>query len=130
RLYAMAKPTVPLFFARAKRWIERQLATGARFDIAHQVLPQAMRYASPLRHFAIPYVIGPLGGGLSTPAAFVEEVGRGPLMTRLRAMDGWRLRHDPWLRAGYARAGLILGVAPYVAAALRAIPTRRFETFS
>ena len=86
-----------------------------------------MRYASPLRHFAIPYVVGPLGGGLSTPAPFAAEVGRASLMTRARALDGWRLRHDPWLRAGYARAGLVLGVAPYVAEALAAVPVRRFE---
>ena len=127
RFDAMAKPTLPLFFAWARRWIARHLAAGGHFDVAHQVLPQAMRYASPLRHFPIPYVIGPLGGGLSTPAAFLPEVGRAPLMTRLRAVDGWRLRHDPWLRAGYARAGLILGVAPYVAEALSAVPVRRFE---
>ena len=130
RLNAMAKPTVPLFFAWVRRWIARRLSSGGGFDIAHQILPQAMRYASPLRHFSVPYVIGPLGGGLSTPAPFMREVGRGPLMTRLRAVDGWRLRHDAWLRAGYSRAGLILGVAPYVAAALGAIPVRRFETFS
>jgi glycosyltransferase involved in cell wall biosynthesis len=127
RFNAMAKPTLPLFFAWVRRWIARHLAAGGRFDIAHQVLPQAMRYASPLRHFPMPYVVGPLGGGLSTPAAFLPEAGRAPLMTRLRAVDGWRLRHDPWLRAGYARAGLILGVAPYVAEALSAVPVRRFE---
>ena len=127
RLEAMAKPSVPLFFAWARRWIAGRLAAGERFDIAHQVLPQAMRYASPLRHFAMPYVVGPLGGGLSTPAPFLEEVGRAPLMTRARAIDGWRLRHDPWLRAGYARAGLVLGVAPYVAEALAPVPVRRFE---
>jgi glycosyltransferase involved in cell wall biosynthesis len=127
RFDAMAKPGLPLFFARARRWIAGHLARGGHFDIAHQVLPQAMRYASPLRHFAMPYVIGPLGGGLSTPAPFLAEVGRAPLMTRLRAIDGWRLRHDPWLRAGYARAGLVLGVAPYIAEALAPVPVRRFE---
>jgi glycosyltransferase involved in cell wall biosynthesis len=127
RLNAMAKPSVPMFFAQARRWIARRLAAGGRFDIAHQVLPQAMRYASPLRHFAMPYVVGPLGGGLRTPAPFRGEVGRAPLMTRARAIDGWRLGHDPWLRAGYARAGLVLGVAPYVADALAAVPMRRFE---
>ena len=128
RFTAMAKPTLPLFFGWVRRWIAGHLASGGHFDIAHQILPQAMRYASPLRHFPIPYVIGPLGGGLTTPAPFLREVGRAPLMTRLRAVDGWRLRHDPWLRASYARAGLVLGVAPYVAAALGPVPVRRFET--
>jgi hypothetical protein len=127
RLYGMAKPTSLLFFQWVRRWIARRLAEGEGFDIAHQVLPQAMRYASPLRHFSMPYVIGPLGGSLSTPPPFLKEVRRAPLVTRLRGIDGWRLRHDPWLRSSFARAGLVIGVAPYVGAALAAVPMQRFE---
>ncbi len=127
RFNASVKPALPLFFAQAARWIRRALAAGERFDIAHQINPQAMRYASPLRKFDMPYVVGPLGGGLQTPEAFRAEVGSDPLITRLRALDGFRLRYDPWLRAGYTRAGLILGVAPYVAEMLKPVPIRRFE---
>lgn len=127
RFNATAKPALPLFFAQARRWISRYLAAGEHFDIAHQILPQAMRHGTPLRHFQIPYVIGPCGGGLRTPAAFAGEVGRGPLLTRLRATDHWRLRHDPWLRQSFSRAALVLGVAPYVADVLAAVPVARFE---
>ena len=127
RLNAMLKPAWPVFERRVRNWMQRALARGERFDVAHQLMPQAARYASPLRHFSVPYVIGPLGGALDTPEAFRAETGGAPLFTRLRALDAFRFRNDPWLRASYARAACVLGVAPYVADLLGDIPLRRFE---
>lgn len=127
RLNAMAKPAWPVFARHVRRWIAAALARGERIDLTHQLMPQAARYATPLRHFDIPYVIGPLGGALDTPAAFREEAGSAPLFTRLRALDSFRFRHDPWLRASYANAACVLGVAPYVQDVLADIPLRRFE---
>lgn len=127
RLNAMLKPAWPVFAAHVRRWMTAALAQGEAFDIAHQLMPQAARYPSPLRHFPVPYVIGPLGGALSTPAGFQVEASSAPLFTRLRDLDGFRFRHDPWLRATYARAACVLGVAPYVRDILSAIPLKRFE---
>jgi glycosyltransferase involved in cell wall biosynthesis len=127
RLNAMLKPAWPHFAAKVRAWIVAQLAQGARFDVAHQLMPQAARYPSPLRHFAMPYIIGPLGGALETPKGFEHEMGSAPLFTHLRRLDSFRFRYDPWLRASYARAACILGVAPYVRDILGAIPLRRFE---
>jgi len=127
RLNAMLKPAWPVFERKVRLWLTEALARGDRFDVAHQIMPQAVRYASPLRHFAVPYLIGPLGGALDTPEAFRAEAASAPFFTRLRAIDAFRFRHDPWLRASYARAACVLGVAPYVAEVLRDIPLRRFE---
>lgn len=127
RLNAMLKPAWPVFAAHVRRWMAQALNRGEHFDIAHQLMPQAARYASPLRHFAVPYVIGPLGGALDTPAAFRAETGSAPLYTRLRSLDAFRFRNDPWLRASYAGASCVLGVAPYVAEVLSDIPLQRFE---
>lgn len=127
RLNAMLKPAWPVFARRVKGWLRDALQKGAEFDIAHQLMPQAARYASPLRHFDIPYIIGPLGGALDTPAAFEQEASSAPMFTRLRALDRFRFRHDPWLRASYTKAACVLGVAPYVADVLSDIPLRRFE---
>jgi hypothetical protein len=49
------------------------------------------------------------------------------MFTRLRGLDRLRFRHDPWLRASYARAACVLGVAPYVRDVLDDVPLRRFE---
>jgi hypothetical protein len=128
RLNAMLKPAWPVFARHVRRWIETALRSGEGFDITHQLMPQAARYASPLRHFDLPYIIGPLGGALDTPDAFRAEVAGAPVFTRLRALDDYRFRHDPWLRQSYTRAACVLGVAPYVETVLGDIPLRRFES--
>ncbi len=123
RLNSLMKPGYLAFHARARRWIRAARARGEVFDVAHQPLPVAMRYPSPLRGSGIPYVIGPVGGSLGSPAAFeIEDTA--PPYTALRRLDGWRLRHDPLLRATYAEAACVLGIAPYVADALAAVPLR------
>jgi hypothetical protein len=78
RLNAMLKPAWPVFARQVRGWIAAALTTGQSFDIAHQLMPQAARYASPLRHFDVPYIIGPLGGALDTPEAFRDEVAARP----------------------------------------------------
>lgn len=127
RLNAMLKPAYPLFCRYVRRWLSDALRDGTSFDIAHQLMPQAARYAIPLRHFPVPYVVGPLGGALQTPEAFRKETGAAPLFTRLRQLDGWRLRHDPWLRKSYGGAQMVLGVAPYMADVLKDVEIKRFE---
>lgn len=127
RLNAMLKPAWPVFASKVRRWLAAELARGRGFDLAHQLMPQAARYPSPLRHVDLPYLIGPLGGALDTPEAFRGEMGAAPVFTRLRALDAWRFRHDPWLRTSYAKAACVLGVAPYVKEVLGAIPLQRFE---
>jgi glycosyltransferase involved in cell wall biosynthesis len=124
RFEAMAKPHYP-FFMRAVR---KALADNpGAFDIAHQIMPQAARYPSPLFGTSLPYVIGPLGGTLETPAAFRAEASSAVWFTRLRALDALRLRNDPWLRRSYAGADLLLGVGPYMRDILGTIDLKRFE---
>jgi glycosyltransferase involved in cell wall biosynthesis len=130
RVTAMLKPGYPLFAARARRWIAAELKAGGRIDIAHQLTPLALRYATPASGFGIPYVLGPHGGSLTTPAAFVEECRSAPLFTRLREVDRFRLEADPWLRRSFAGAACVIGVAPYVQDVLGTIPIKRFEVMS
>ena len=127
RFNAQAKPGLILFHRQVRNWVRNALASGTRFDIVHQYLPQAMRHGFALRGMGLPYVIGPLGGGLETPPKFKDEVGPESLATRLRAIDGFRLRHDPWLKASYQQADLILGVAPYVGDRLKTLGIKRFH---
>ncbi len=127
RFNAMAKPYWPVFAGKARAWIREAQAGGRRFDVAHQMLPQGARYPCPARGTGIPYLIGPLGGGLETPPGFAAEVGVGGLAGLLRRLDGFRLARDPWLRGSYAEASIILGVAPYMRDRLAGIPIRRFE---
>lgn len=128
RFRAMAKPGWRTLEQQSRRWIAAALKGGEQFDIAHQVFPQAMRHASPLRDFAIPYVIGPLGGGLADPPGFVGETPKWTLSALSRTIDPLRLRFDRRLRSSYENAGALIGVAPYVRQILGDLKLRRFET--
>lgn len=130
RVRGMLKPGYPVFASRCRRWIGEEIKAGRRFDIIHQLVPLALRYASPAYGFGIPYVLGPHAGSLTTPKAFVEECRSAPLFTRLRAIDRFRLEADPWLRRSFAGAACVIGVAPYVRDVLRSIPIQRFQVIS
>lgn len=126
RLVSMLKPEVFSYNRLVARWLRE---TGKQFDIAHQILPAGARYPSVLRKFDIPYVLGPVGGSLSTPDAFRGEVRAERWFARLRFLDGFRFRYDPWLRSSYSRADLVLGVAPYMRDVLASLKVKRFDAF-
>lgn len=130
RLNSLLQPAYAPFYVRARRWIRNRLVEGEQFDIAHQVVPVAMRYPSPAARLGIPMIVGPVGGSIQSPAAFRHEEGATPWYQRLRKLDGWRLRHDPLLRGTYESADCIIGVAPYVAESLAGLVLKRFEIMS
>jgi glycosyltransferase involved in cell wall biosynthesis len=130
RLNSMLKPAYIPFYVKARRWIRRALARSEHFDIAHQPLPVAMRYPSPVAGLGIPYIIGPVGGSLDSPPGFQTEKDTAPWYVGLRAFDRMRMRLDPWLRATYDGADCVIGIAPYVGEFLESRSIRRFEIMS
>lgn len=130
RLNSLMQPAYAPFYRRARGWIRGRLRAGERFDVAHQSVPVAMRYPSPARRLGIPLVVGPVGGSLESPPGFVAEEGATPWYQRLRALDGWRIRHDPLLRSTYESADCVVGVAPYVQEFLSGLTLKRFELLS
>jgi glycosyltransferase involved in cell wall biosynthesis len=131
RFNSLLKPSYPLFHARAVRWMRQARARGERFDVAHQPVPVGMRYPSPLAGSGLPYLIGPVGGSLTSPPGFAEEdMSAAPWYMGLRQVDRWRVAHDPWLRRTYRDAACVLGIADYVRDFLAPIPLQRFEVLS
>lgn len=130
RLNSMLKPGYVAFFARARAWIRQAQRAGEVFDVAHQALPVAMRYPTPLLGSGVPYVIGPVGGSLPTPPGFLADADTAPWFSRLRGLDQWRLHHDPLLRRTFSEAACVLGIAPYVREHLAGISLHRFEVLS
>lgn len=128
RFNSMLKPGWIPFYRSARRWIRSALASGERFDVAHQLLPLAMRYPSPLAGLGIPYLIGPVGGSLENPPGFADDTSA--WYVRLRSLDRLRLRRDPLLRRTYLDADCVLGIAPYVREILGDLNIRRFEVMS
>jgi glycosyltransferase involved in cell wall biosynthesis len=126
RLNSMLKPAYVPFYVRARRWIRAALAQGERFDLAHQLVPVAMRYPSPVVGLGVRFAIGPVGGGLDSPLGFRSEERTSAWYMGLRRLDPLRRRWDPLLRATYQQASYVLGLAPYVRDLLAAMPVQRF----
>jgi len=129
RFDALFKPAYPVFYYRARRWIRAALASGEHFDIAHQPTPVAMRYPSPVAGLGIPFIVGPVGGGLEDPPAFKGE-DTAPWYVGLRRLDRWRLSHDPLLRRTYEQASCVIGIAPYITDTLDGVKVRNLAYFS
>ena len=127
RLNSMLKPGYIAFYISARRWLRGALARGERFDIAHQPVPVAARYPSPVAGLGIPFVIGPVGGSMQSPPGFHAEEGTTAWYVKLRDLDQWRLRRDPWLRKTYQQASCVVGIAPYVSDILAGTRVKRFE---
>lgn len=127
RFNSMLKPAYPLFYLGVRRWLAQARRRDERFDLAHQLSPIAMRYPTPLAGSGIPYLLGPCGGSLTSPPAFRAEEATSSWYTRLRELDGVRMRYDPLLRRGFEEAVCILGNAEYVREALAPVAVRRFE---
>jgi glycosyltransferase involved in cell wall biosynthesis len=89
-----------------------------------------MRYPSPAAGFALPLLIGPVGGSLPSPEGFTTDDTSSPWFTRLRALDRYRLTWDPWLRASFRNADCVLGIADYVKEILAGVPLKNFQVMS
>jgi glycosyltransferase involved in cell wall biosynthesis len=130
RLNSMLKPGYVSFYQKARRWIRRAQIEGVRFDLAHQLVPVAMRYPSPVAGLGTRYLVGPIGGGLETPTEFAKDGDTAPWYVGLRRLDRLRMRYDPLLRKTYEDASCVIGIAPYVRELLDHVSVRRLEFLS
>ncbi len=126
RLDHELKPGYLLFYLRCRKWIKKRLKAGERFDLVHQINPLGMRYPCPAAGLGLKLVLGPHAGSLPNPAGFAAASTDKAWFRKLRNLDAFRFRRDPWLRRGFAEASLVLGVAPYVKEILADIPLKHF----
>jgi glycosyltransferase involved in cell wall biosynthesis len=127
RFNSLLKPGYLPFYLRARRWLRRSQISGESFDLAYQPVPVAMRYPSPVAGLGIPFIVGPVGGSLPSPAGFAAGEDTAPWYVGLRRLDRLRIRRDPLLRRTYEQASCVLGIAPYVQDFLAGLALQRFE---
>jgi len=130
RFNSMLRPGYLPFYFRARRWIRDALARGERFDVAHQIVPLALRYPSPVAGLGVPFIIGPVGGSLQSPPGFRADEGSTPWYVRLRRLDELRIQWDPLLRRTYEEAACVVGIGPYVKDLLAEVSVQRLEVMS
>lgn len=88
----------------------------------------AMRYPSPVVQLGIPYVIGPIGGGVADLIGFQKEMKAAPWFTKLRKLDSFRLTFDFLLKSTFRNADLVIGTAPHVESLLgKFLRIKKFE---
>jgi len=102
---AMDYPTYVAFERAAYRQFKSELAS-AEYDIVHRVTPMSPTLPSPLASWSdVPFVLGPLNGGLRWPAAFTkEQLREREWLSRVR--NAYRLL--PYYRSTYVRPRAIL----------------------
>lgn len=127
RLNQTIKPWYPHFYFAARSWLKKAIAAGEQFDLLHHLTPMAMRYPSPCPGLGVPYVIGPIAGGLPTPVGFRSELDTEPVFAKLRLLDRFRLKHDPSMRRTYQDAQAVICSGPYAADALAHLNLKRIE---
>jgi glycosyltransferase involved in cell wall biosynthesis len=84
----------------------RQALEARQFDIVHRVTPMSPTLPSPLaQHSPVPFVLGPLNGGLPWPEAFSAERAREKeWLVHLRSAYRWL----PYHRSTFERSAAIL----------------------
>ena len=101
---------------------QAELRSG-RFDVVHRVTPMSPTLPSPMASWSpVPFVLGPLNGGLPWPRQFREELRRErEWLTYFR--NAYRLL--PYYRSTYQRAAAILAAFPHTRADLPAEAAER-----
>ncbi len=84
------------------------------FDLVHVLAPFAPRFPSSVHKVDIPYVIGPLMGGVHIPRGFEEISKKEPWYFQLRKLDRIRFYLDPFLATTYRKAARILTMGDYL----------------
>jgi glycosyltransferase involved in cell wall biosynthesis len=107
---AMAYPPYLAFEREVWKRFRGDLRAG-RFDVVHRVTPMSPTIPSPLARWSpVPFVLGPLNGGLPWPAEFQAELRRErEWLTYLR--EAYRVL--PYYRSTYRRAAAILAAFPH-----------------
>lgn len=102
------------FFYRAKKIIRQELMAH-RYDLGHHLSPRAIRFPSPFRTFTLPYVLGPIHGGIPYTPQILKLIGKKKsLLNKLHKIDQLRMNYDWALRGSYKNAEKVLISAPYV----------------
>ena len=111
--------------------VARRLHREVGFDVAHHVTFVKYWAPSPLARLGVPFLWGPVGGGDSTPRAFLADLSPASRRyERLREAARWVGERDPLVRLTARRAGLAVATTPETATAVTRIGARRVELLS
>lgn len=124
-LTALSYPTVLIFDWKAWRCLRLQIKAG-EFDVVLRLLPVVPTLPCPfsyfLRHGPIPFVIGPINGGLPWPAGFSQAERQKEWISGLRGF----YRVLPFARSTYRYAKAIIAGSSQTWSEFSAFPEKLF----
>lgn len=101
-----------------------------KFNLLHIITPSGIHSFNTLYTLKIPYIIGPLGGGLQTPKAFQNQLkAKGFIKSVIREIYYDIIVLFPFWRKYYNGANLILSGTPYTAARLPSLAQKKIDIF-
>jgi glycosyltransferase involved in cell wall biosynthesis len=95
------------------QWCARRaalrIAREKPFDVVHAITIGGVRFPAFLGGIAQQFVLGPIGGGETAPIRLTDAMGlRVALVERLRHAAKWTNRYDPFMRATFKAADVVL----------------------
>jgi glycosyltransferase involved in cell wall biosynthesis len=86
-----------------------RIAREKPFDVVHAITIGGVRFPAFLGGIAQQFVLGPIGGGETAPTRLTDAMGlRVALVERLRHAANWINRYDPFMRATFKAADMVL----------------------
>jgi glycosyltransferase involved in cell wall biosynthesis len=100
--------TYNLLWQRAAADHARDLLAKTDLDVIHHITWAGIRAPTFLGGLGPPLIIGPIGGGETTPAMLCTELGmRGRLLERIRNLSNATIGLNPMVRPGLLNAAMI-----------------------
>jgi glycosyltransferase involved in cell wall biosynthesis len=123
---AVSYPTIIAFEYEVHQAFRRRIENG-EFDVVHRLTPMSPELPSPMATWCpLPYVLGPLNGGLRWPAPFCAHVSRErQWRERLRGACKWL----PYHRSTFRNASAVLASFEHTVADLPASAKERCVGF-
>lgn len=101
------------FFFAARKAI-KHITKENNIHLGHHLSPFSIRYPSPFLGLNLPFIIGPLSGGMRPPPVLNELYGREQKLYLLRHLDRLRELIDIPLRKTFRQANRVVITAPYM----------------
>lgn len=100
--------TYNVLWQRAALRDARDLHRQVGFDVVHHLTWAGIRAPTFLGALAAPLIIGPVGGGETSPPSLRDEIGlRGRILEGIRDLSNSTIAMNPLVRSGLARASVI-----------------------
>jgi glycosyltransferase involved in cell wall biosynthesis len=100
--------TYNLLWQRAALRHARDLHRQVGFDVVHHLTWAGIRAPTFLGSLTAPLLIGPIGGGETSPPALRDKIGlKGRILERIRDLSNSTITMNPVVRPGLARASAI-----------------------